>query len=170
MLIVRGVASTDELGMLGLPMAERYQRANYVILVADNGVAKIVKDPYAGSQDYGIDGVLFIDADSRQAKLMQILSTVKSAYEELHPKTAHLAHCHVGMFLFYWTTWTMAGPRGDEPLPFPVSELVERGDLEALERAAQSYIDSDFGAHATVSGDDDRTSAGSPSIDDARNP
>jgi hypothetical protein len=163
-LIIRGVSSTDELGLLGLPMAERYQRASRVILIGDNGSAKVVKDCYSGSQDYGLEGILFVDADSRPAKLMQILWSIKIAYEELHPKTSHLAHCHVGMFIFYWVFFA------DENHPVVVRDLIEQGDLESLEKAAQSYIDSDFGGRASVSGDDDRTSAGSPSLDDAQDP
>jgi len=135
-LVVRGAATTDDLASLGLPVAQEFQQAQVVVLVPDVGQARVVR----GSRR-SLDGCLlsaaFIDVDGRLGRVAEVLDLVKRSYEQRYPRTAHLSHVHVGMFLFYWVT--------DEDEPRVVVDALSRGDLDAVRVAAERFVEADFG-------------------------
>ena len=138
MLVVRGASSTDDLGRLGLPLAERYQRADYVLLVPDDAPARAVKTPAGSPVD-----VTFVDADGRMSAVALILAEVRDAYVAKYPRSDHMAHIQVGMFLFYWVV--------DEPEHRVVIDALSDGDVAAVRAAATHFVESNFGLEAAFS-------------------
>lgn len=155
MLIVRGVRTTDDLQMLGLPIATKYAKADMAVLVGSDGRGQAMK----GVKSTVV--VEFIDADPSIGHIMRAMKMIKATIEEADPENAHLSHEAVGLFLYYWI---------DTETLRPVSELAEEGNWPAIDRAAQSFIEKTVGNaagqkadDATLSsedGDSDRDAAG----------
>jgi hypothetical protein len=94
------------------------------------------------------------------SKVAEVLQRIKASYEEAHPKAVHQAHEIVGMFLFWWLSQSaeMTG-----------CELIAAGLIDALEKSAEAWIETDFGCDlqrlATLLSDGDdsrRAAAGRP--------
>lgn len=130
-LIVRGVRATSELQALGLPMAQKYEAADKVILVGDDGRGLVVK----GSKSTTVAEL--IDTNSRAGRIAQQLKRIHCGFMEDHPEDAHLAHEKVGLFLFFW----FAGGTTT------VIERINEGHAQSVEKAADVFIDSDYGAN-----------------------
>jgi hypothetical protein len=154
LLIVRGAAHADDLVPLGLSFAQRFQRAKTVVLIPDQAPAWVLKGDPAR--------VMFVDADARMQRLMSILERIKEEYEAKRPRDVGRVPEKIGMFLFYWVGF---------PEAQTVCDLLSAGDLDAVNRAAESFIKTDFGADvsrlASLSSDGDehpgRAAAGRPS-------
>lgn len=130
-LIIRGVANTDELRLLGLPIAAKFAEADIVIGVDIAGKATAIK-----SRDQM--EVMFVEAQSQLGELAGILKEIHDAYIRAHPKDSHLAHAFVGMWLFFY----IGDGEGIEPMPI---EMMASGDIEGLRRSAERFVASDFG-------------------------
>lgn len=136
-LIVRGARTTDQLQQLGLAMAKRYDDADMVALLGNDGRGLITK----GTKDTVL--VEFFDADPSAGRCMRAVRRVKDAYEARMPSGTEPVDLMdpaqvVGMFLFFW------------PLELNsvdvVADGIERGDGVAVETAAEAFITTDFGA------------------------
>jgi hypothetical protein len=146
LLVVRGVASIDELQSLGLPMAQKYEDADVVALVGRKGAGVVVKG-FPGESVV----VELIDADPSIGRCQRAVDRVHEAAEQ-NPMPPG-AEYWVGMFLYYW------------PLKQGAVEVVaggiERGDFEAVEAAAEQFIRCDFGADLSkLSGNEHSDAAG----------
>lgn len=140
MLVVSGVENVDDLQALGLPMAHKFAEADLVALVHE-GRGAIVK----GAKE--ATSVHFVDVDSRSQRCIATL-------RRLYDKGADTND--VGMFLFFW-------PVDPEKSQRLVIDAMDELDADAVEDAAQRFIDSDFGEMldgATLSADGDRDAAG----------
>lgn len=130
-LIVRGASSTDDLVMLGLLFAERYQRASSVVLISEKGPPRTVKgDPLR---------VCFVDATSPSSRIAGVFDRIYAEVVRSDPEAERHAHEVVARFLFY----TMID---EEPLVRRMVDLISDGDVGLLEKCAEQFIDSGFGA------------------------
>lgn len=131
LLVVRGAKNTDELAQLGLPFAERFQRAECVVLVGPDGRGRAVKGKVSGE-------INFVDVDSRLDRLTRILERVADGWRDLYPKEAHLSHALVGKFLMYGH-YEVSDDR-----PVAVMDLIRAGDLDSVEKTAEHFISSGY--------------------------
>lgn len=149
-LIVRGARTTDQLQQLGLPMAKRYESADMVALLGNDGRGLITK----GTKDTVL--VEFFDADPSAGRCMRAVRRVKDASDAISLDDAGKTPRRIGMFLYYW------------PLELDsvdmVADAIERGDGDAVEKAAEAFIATDFGARLdrldTLISDEQRDAGG----------
>lgn len=144
MLIVRGVSSTDDLEQLGLDMARRYSDADIVVFAGADGRGMVAK----GAKETML--VEYIDAFPSLGRVATVMHRVKEAYSNTAtPIIGWDDETAVGMFLYYW-------PIALDSVS-TVMDAIEAGDIESVERAADSFIASDFGmnldALATLAAD-----------------
>jgi hypothetical protein len=129
-LIVRGASSADDLTGLGLPFAERFQRAKTVVLVPTRGMPCVLKRE--------LGRVEFVDIDGRMDKLARVFDMIFEIYLAEHPGEEDRAHERVGFFLFYCHL-----DRG-ESTPTRVLDLIFTGDIDGVGKCARGFIDSGF--------------------------
>lgn len=145
LLIVRGVRTTDELQQLGLVMAQRYESADTVALIGNDGRGLVVK----GAEDTVV--VELYDADPSAGRCMEQVDRVKRAIEEQLPDWKQREA--IGLFLYFW-------PLSPGSVDV-VADAMTRGDAKAVEKAADWFIESlgtllgdasDAGGHAAADG------------------
>lgn len=123
-LVVRGVRTTDQLQQLGLPMAERFERADVVALVGQDNRGLVVK----GAEEATL--VELFDADPSAGRCMRAVHRVREAAERARPADGV---SRVGFFLYYW-------PDAEGSVGC-VADAIERGDGAAVEAAANHFIE-----------------------------
>lgn len=140
LLIVRGVRTTDDLQALGMPMAQRYDNADLVALIGADNKGLMMK----GTKETMI--VEFVDADPVVGRCMRAVRRVKDEAEaasgerDLEMSMTEI----IGMFLYFWPV--------DMGSVDVVSDAIEQGDADAVEAAADAFIQADFGANLPALG------------------
>lgn len=147
-LAVRGASTTDELGEFGAGFASSFASADHVFLDG-----RPVKGHGLALETFDVKPML--------GELAGIVEEIRIRYESAYPDSAHLSHCYVGLWMFYWMT---------SDKPYTPVQMMLACDVDELRASARAFIESDFAfSVGRIRPDEDRRAeaAGSNSRDQA---
>ena len=163
-LIIKGIDSTDELGMYGIALADKFANCDRVVFISKKGNSRVVK----GSEDgASLTDLQFFDAEDHLGNFLLFLKKVKNAYETAHPETKDLAHAFVGQWVFNWNFVHDDGRAIHRSGEFSVIGMMEDGKYGLVEKSADEFIEKDFGMSSVIKLRTDGTEIGPKSPDQA---
>lgn len=133
MLILIGAESTDDLGQYGLPIAERYEKADSVVLVTKTGKGYPVK--FGRDQFHSNIEAIYLEDDLNSLRM--IVAKIVLAHRTAHPESKDLSRQFVSVWMF-----DMNSSDGQPKLNY---ELFDRRHLDILRKSADEFIERDFG-------------------------
>lgn len=128
-LIVYPAQETDDLKIGGLPLAKKYEDSDSVVLIDNEGRARVAKGDPAFTDNFHI---VCLKNDPLYES-GEIFKNMKRAYEVSHPDLAHMSHVAVGHWMFYYFVNESA----------PIDRFNE-SDIKYLRHSAQEFIEHGF--------------------------